>query len=167
MQGIEPSPAVQVNATPDRRTNAEKFNTNRVVVGRRLTAAMFLVLVAVAMLVCFPVILAVQPGSALGIGLLLSTLTRNQFNAAQAALNIAFLPATLLSGLIFEIASMPVAIQIVTMIVPARYFVTVMQTLFQAGDIAAILLPNLLFLLISAMAWLGITAVKMRRRLDG
>ncbi len=106
-------------------------------------------------------------GSALGIGLLLSTLTRNQFNAAQAALNIAFLPATLLSGLIFEIASMPMAIQIVTMIVPARYFVTVMQTLFQAGDIAAILLPNLLFLLISAMAWLGITAVKMRRRLDG
>ncbi len=106
-------------------------------------------------------------GSALGLGLLLSTLTRNQFNAAQGALNAAFLPAALLSGLIFEIASMPTAVQAVTLIVPARYFVNIMQTLFQAGDIAAILLPNMLFLLISAIFWLGITAWKTRRRLDG
>lgn len=106
-------------------------------------------------------------GSALGLGLLLSTLTRNQFNAAQGALNAAFLPAALLSGLIFEIASMPNAVQAATLIVPARYFVKILQTLFQAGDIAAILLPNLLFLLISAIFWLGITALKTRRRLDG
>lgn len=106
-------------------------------------------------------------GSALGMGLLLSTLTRNQFNAAQGALNMAFLPAALLSGLIFEIASMPAVVQAVTLVVPARYFVKIMQTLFQAGDIAAILLPNMLFLLISACFWLGITAWKTRRRLDG
>ncbi|WP_234186714.1 ABC transporter permease [Shinella sp. NM-101] len=106
-------------------------------------------------------------GSALGLGLLLSTLTRNQFNAAQGALNAAFLPAALLSGLIFEISSMPAAVQAVTLIVPARYFVKILQTLFQAGDIAAILLPNMLFLLISAIFWLGITALKTRRRLDG
>lgn len=106
-------------------------------------------------------------GSALGMGLLLSTTTRNQFNAAQGALNAAFLPAALLSGLIFEIASMPAAVQAVTLIVPARYFVKILQTLFQAGDIAAILLPNLLFLTISAGFWLGLTAWKTRRRLDG
>ena len=106
-------------------------------------------------------------GSALGLGLLLSTLTRNQFNAALAALNAAFLPAVMLSGLIFEISSMPAFVQAVTLIVPARYFVTVMQTLFQAGDIAAILLPNLLFLLVSALFWLGLTAWRTRMRLDG
>lgn len=106
-------------------------------------------------------------GSALGLGLLLSTVTRNQFNAAQGALNAAFLPAALLSGLIFEIASMPVVVQAVTLIVPARYFVKIMQTLFQADDIPAILIPNMLFLLLSAFFWLGITAWKTRCRLDG
>ncbi|BDQ33090.1 ABC transporter permease [Pseudodesulfovibrio portus] len=106
-------------------------------------------------------------GSSLGLGLLLSTLTRNQFNAAQAALNAAFLPAVLLSGLIFEIASMPAVIQAVTYLIPARYFVKALQTLFQAGDVAAILVPNLLFLVVSGIFWLGLTAIKMRRRLDG
>jgi ABC-2 type transport system permease protein len=106
-------------------------------------------------------------GSALGLGLLLSTVTRVQFNAAQAALNAAFLPATLLSGLVFEIASMPKVIQAVTLLVPARYFVKVLQTQFQAGDLPAILLPNVVFLLLSALFWLGLTAWKTRRRLDG
>lgn len=106
-------------------------------------------------------------GSALGLGLLLSTVTRNQFNAAQGALNAAFLPAALLSGLIFEIASMPKVIQAVTLLVPARYFVNTLQTLFQAGDIASILVPNVLFMVLSAIFWLGLTALKTRRRLDG
>ena len=106
-------------------------------------------------------------GSSLGLGLLLSTLTRNQFNAAQAALNAAFLPAVLLSGLIFEIASMPEIVQAVTYLIPARYFVKVLQTLFQAGDVAAILVPNMLFMVVSAIFWLGLTAMKTRRRLDG
>lgn len=106
-------------------------------------------------------------GSALGLGLLLSTVTRNQFNAAQGALNAAFLPAALLSGLIFEIASMPKVIQAVTLLVPARYFVNTLQTLFQAGDIASILVPNVVFMVLSAIFWLGLTALKTRRRLDG
>ena len=106
-------------------------------------------------------------GSSLGLGLLLSTLTRDQFNAAQAALNAAFLPAVLLSGLIFEIASMPTVVQAVTYLIPARYFVKALQTLFQAGDVAAILVPNMLFMVVSAIFWLGLTALKTRRRLDG
>ena len=69
-------------------------------------------------------------GSALGLGLLLSTVTRNQFNAAQAALNAAFLPATMLSGFVYEISSMPVPIQAVTYLIPARYFISALQTLF-------------------------------------
>jgi ABC-2 type transport system permease protein len=105
-------------------------------------------------------------GSALGLGLLLSTMTRNQFNAAQAALNAAFLPATLLSGFVFEISSMPLPVQAVTYLVPARYFVSALQTLFQAGQVWPVLWRQMLLLLLSAVFWLGLTAWKTRRRLD-
>lgn len=106
-------------------------------------------------------------GSALGIGLLLSAATRNQFNAAQAALYATFLPSALLSGMIFEIASMPQVVQIITFLVPARYLVAALQTLFQAGTVWSVLGVNMLFLTCSAVFWLGLTALKMRRRLDG
>ena len=106
-------------------------------------------------------------GSALGLGLLLSTTTRNQFIAAQFALTAAFLPAIMLSGFVFEIRSMPLAVQAVTYLIPARYFVSALQTLFQAGEIWPVLLINLLFLLLSAAFWLGLTAWRTPRRLDG
>ena len=105
-------------------------------------------------------------GSALGLGLLLSTATRSQFNAAQAALNIAFLPAVILSGFIYETRSMPVAIRAVTYLIPARYFVTAMQTLFQAGDLWPVLNRAMLFLGIASFVFIGLTALKTRRRLD-
>jgi len=105
-------------------------------------------------------------GSSLGLGLLLSTVTRNQFNAAQAALNAAFLPATMLSGFIYEISGMPAPIRAVTYLIPARYFVEALQTLFQAGFVGSILAKDLLFLSASAAVFLGITALRTRRRLD-
>lgn len=105
-------------------------------------------------------------GSALGLGLLLSSATRNQFNAAQAALNAAFLPALILSGFIYEIHSMPAAIRAVTYLVPARYFVTAMQTLFQAGNVWPVLLPSMAFLTIASIFFISFTALKTRRRLD-
>ncbi|WP_353565521.1 ABC transporter permease [Haloferula sargassicola] len=104
--------------------------------------------------------------SVLGIGLLLSTVTRNQFNAAQAALNAAFLPATMLSGFIYEISSMPVFLRGVTHLIPARYFVSSIQTLFLAGDLWEVLLPDLLFLMGASALFLGLTARSTRRRMD-
>jgi len=105
-------------------------------------------------------------GSGLGLGLFLSTVTRNQFIAAQFALLAAFLPATMLSGFIFEISSMPDAVQAISYLVPARYFVGALQTLFLAGDIWPVILLNSFFLLVSALFWLGLTAIKTARRLD-
>jgi len=105
-------------------------------------------------------------GSALGMGLLLSTATRNQFNAAQAALNAAFLPALILSGFIYEIRSMPPVIRAVTYLVPARYFVSAIQTLFQAGDVWPVLLNAILFLAAASFVFLGLTALRTRRRLE-
>ncbi len=105
-------------------------------------------------------------GSALGLGLLLSTTTRNQFNAAQAALNAAFLPAVILSGFIYEIRSMPAIIRGFTYLIPARYFVTAMQTIFQAGEVWPVLLRSMLFLAIASLFFIGLTALKTRRKLE-
>ncbi|ATG18146.1 ABC transporter permease [Providencia alcalifaciens] len=112
------------------------------------------------------VITSLYLATALGMGLLISTITRNQFNAAMVALNAAFLPAIMLSGFIFEIDSMPVFIQVVTYFIPARYFVSSLQTLFLAGDIYLVLLTDFLLLIASAILFIGLTALKTRRRLD-
>lgn len=105
-------------------------------------------------------------GSGLGLGLLLSTVTRNQFNAAMAALNAGFLPALILSGFLYEIRSMPVVIRAVTYAVPAKYFVTAMQTIFQAGEIWPVLIRSMLFLAAASVFFIGLTAMKTRRRLE-
>jgi ABC-2 type transport system permease protein len=104
--------------------------------------------------------------STLGMGLLISTITRNQFNAAQVALNAAFLPSIMLSGFIFQIDSMPAIIRAVTYIIPARYFVSTLQSLFLAGNITTVLVINVLFLIGSAVMFIGLTALKTKRRLD-
>lgn len=118
-----------------------------------------------SLLVLF-VITSLYLATALGMGLLISTITRNQFNAAMVALNAAFLPAIMLSGFIFEIDSMPAIIQWVTYFIPARYFVSSLQTLFLAGDIYWVLLIDFLLLIASAILFIGLTALKTRRRLD-
>ncbi|MFA7440999.1 MAG: ABC transporter permease [Sphingomonadaceae bacterium] len=87
---------------------------------------------------------------ALGQGLLISSLARNQFLAAQIALFSGFLPAFMLSGFLFEIEAMPAPIRAITWVVPARYFVSSLKTVFLAGDIRAIFVPDLL-----AMAAIG------------
>lgn len=87
---------------------------------------------------------------ALGQGLLISAITRNQFLAAQIALFSGFLPAFMLSGFLYEIEAMPAPIQVITWFVPARYFVSSLKTVFLAGDIWAVFWPNLL-----AMAAIG------------
>jgi len=78
----------------------------------------------------------------LALGLLISTLAKNQFAASQGALISGFLPAFLLSGYIFEIDSMPAPIRILTAVLPPRYFVFSLQSLFLAGDVASVLVPS-------------------------
>lgn len=105
-------------------------------------------------------------GSALGMGLLISTALRSQYDAAQAALNAAFLPAMTLSGFVFEISSMPAPIRVFTHIVPARYFVAALQTLFQAGDLWPVLGPALAGLALAAVGFIGLTITLTRTRLE-
>lgn len=104
--------------------------------------------------------------AALGMGLTISTLARNQFVAGQIAIVGTFLPAFLLSGFIFDIESMPAAVQAITHVVVARYFVSIVQTLFLAGDVWAVVLPNALALVLMAILFLGVTWRKSRKRLE-
>jgi ABC-2 type transport system permease protein len=103
---------------------------------------------------------------ALGMGLLISTLARNQFVAGQLALIATFLPAFLLSGFIFDISSMPPVVQAITHIVAARYFVAIVTTLFLAGDVWSVIIPNSLALAAMATLFLGLTWRKTRKRLQ-
>ena len=102
---------------------------------------------------------------ALGIGLLISSLTKNQFIASQITLIVTFLPAMMLSGFMFDIRSMPLVIQGITYIFPARYFVSVLQTLFLAGDIWAVILPNAAVLAVMATLLMTASLFATRKRL--
>ncbi len=105
--------------------------------------------------------------TALGMGLLISTISAgSQFVAAQAAIIVTFLPAFLLSGFIFDIASMPGPIQAVTHIIAARYYVAILQTLFLAGDVWSVILPNAAALAAMACLFLGLVWKKNRKTLD-
>lgn len=86
--------------------------------------------------------------TAMGQGLLISTILKNQFTASQAALFAGFLPAMMLSGLVFPINSMPVAMQYISMVIPSRYFVACIQSEFMAGTVPEIVIPNCIFLAI-------------------
>ncbi len=83
----------------------------------------------------------------LGQGLLISAATKNQFVSTQFALLSGFLPSLLLSGFLFEIDSMPRPIQWLTYIVPARYLIPSLQSVFLVGDVWQLFLPNILILL--------------------
>ena len=103
---------------------------------------------------------------ALGMGLFISSAAKNQFVAGQAAIIVTFLPAFLLSGFIFDIGSMPKVVQGVTHLVAARYFVSILQTVFLAGNVWAVILPNALALMVFAALFLGLSRKKSRKRLD-
>jgi ABC-2 type transport system permease protein len=103
---------------------------------------------------------------ALGMGLLISTLAKNQFVAGQVAIIVTFLPAFILSGFIFDIGSMPRPIQAFTHVIAARYFVSILQTVFLAGDLWQVILPNALALLIMAAFFFGMIWRKSRKRLE-
>ncbi len=104
--------------------------------------------------------------TALGMGLFISTIARSQFVAGQIAIITTFLPAFLLSGFIFDIGSMPAIVQTLTHAIAARYYVAILQTVFLAGNVWSVILPNVLGLCVLAVIFLGLTIRKSRKRLE-
>lgn len=103
---------------------------------------------------------------ALSLGLLISTVARTQFVASQMAMLVAFLPGLYFSGFLFEIASMPAPLRWFSTIVPAKYYVRGLQTIFLAGDIWAVILPAGGALLFMSALLFALTARNTRQRLD-
>jgi len=134
-----------------------------------LSTAMAVWLFGVPLRGSFGVLLAVSTLfmlASLGMGLLISTIARSQFVAGQVAIIVAFLPAFILSGFIFDITSMPTAVQFITHIIPARYFVSSLQTLFLAGTVWPIVLTNSAALCLIAAIFLGLTRRKTHKSLE-
>ncbi|WP_005032118.1 ABC transporter permease [Holophaga foetida] len=102
---------------------------------------------------------------ALALGVLISSLAKSQLLASQLAFTMTFLPAFLLSGFMFEISNMPRALQLVTYLVPARYFVAFLRGLYLKGAGLAIFWPECLLLTLFAMAMLALAVLTFKKRL--
>jgi ABC-2 type transport system permease protein len=102
---------------------------------------------------------------ALGMGLVISSTLRSQFLASQVAQLVTFMPALMLSGFIYDLRSVPALIRFVSYGVPARYFVALLQTLYLAGNVWSVILPNALVLGALASALLLLTRRYIRKSL--
>jgi ABC-2 type transport system permease protein len=100
---------------------------------------------------------------ALAFGLLLSTLADTQQMAFQLALLTSYLPTLMLSGFIFPITSMPPFLQLVTYIVPARYFLTALRAVVLKGVGAAAFWQDLVALAVFAAVILALASIRLRR----
>ncbi|WEJ74679.1 ABC transporter permease [Pseudomonas sp. PSE14] len=103
---------------------------------------------------------------ALGIGLLISAMTKNQFLASQIALLASFLPAMMLSGFIFDLRNVPTAIRVVGDLLPATYFMELVKSLFLAGNFWPMILKDCAILATYAVVLLGLARLVTRKRLD-
>jgi ABC-2 type transport system permease protein len=99
---------------------------------------------------------------AVGIGLVISSWVKNQLVASQLTMLATFMPAFMLSGFMFDLRSMPAAVRLITYLLPARYYVALLQSVFLAGDIWPVIVPNTLVL--CAMAALLALASKAATR---
>jgi len=102
---------------------------------------------------------------ALGIGLLISSWVKNQLVASQLTMLVTFMPAFMLSGFLFDLRSMPLIVRFITYLLPARYYVALLQSVFLAGDVWSVIVPNTLVLAVMATA-LGMSSrAVMNKRL--
>lgn len=102
----------------------------------------------------------------LGLGFLISVVTKSQQLAYQFALLVSFLPTFLFSGFLFPISSMPKFLQYVTLLIPGRYFVSIARSLFLKGGGWRHLYIEGLVLLGFAVLIVLIAARKFKKQLD-
>jgi ABC-2 type transport system permease protein len=99
---------------------------------------------------------------ALAIGLLISSTFKSQFVASQITILVTFLPAVMLSGFLFDLRSLPAAARFIPYLLPARYYVTLLQTIFLVGDVWTVIVPNaaVLAVMMTALLWLARRAMR-------
>ena len=102
---------------------------------------------------------------ALALGIFISAAVKSQVLATQIAMVATYLPAVLLSGFLFDIASMPAALKGVTYLIPARYFVTVTRGIFLKGVGMEVLWPQAVFMAVYAAIGLALATRAFRKEL--
>jgi ABC-2 type transport system permease protein len=102
---------------------------------------------------------------ALGLGMFISAVLRSQVLATQVAMVVTYLPALLLSGFLFDIRSMPVVLQGITYIVPARYYIGVTRGVFLKGVGLEALWVQGVSMVIFAAAGIGLATIAFRKRI--
>lgn len=103
---------------------------------------------------------------ALGLGLLISALTKSQFLASQVALIASFLPAMMLSGFVFDLRNAPSIVNVIGHIIPATYFVELLKTLYLAGNVWPMIVKDCAILAAYAAVLLTAALRVTRKRLD-
>ncbi len=102
----------------------------------------------------------------LGFGLLISSATRNQFVAGQITIIATFLPAVFLSGFVFDLASVPAGVRFVSYLLPARYYVSFLQTIFLAGNVWSVIIPDAVAMTVMFLILFALTLRKTKKRLN-
>jgi ABC-2 type transport system permease protein len=98
-------------------------------------------------------------------GLLISSSLKSQFLSSQVTLVVTFMPALMLSGFIYDLRSVPLAVRLISYLVPARYFVSLLQTLFLVGDVWSVIWLNAAILAGAAIVLLALARRATRKSL--
>ena len=99
------------------------------------------------------------------LGLWISGVTRNQFQASQMALLASFMPAMMLSGFVFDLRNVPVVIQVISQLLPATHFMALIKTLFMAGNNWPVIFLNCGILALYALVLMFATQRTLRKTL--
>lgn len=102
----------------------------------------------------------------LALGLFISGATKNQFAASQMALLVSFMPAMMLSGFVFDLRNVPVVIRVISQLLPATHFMSLIKTLFLAGDIWPDILKSCAVLLLYILVLIAATRRTLRKTLE-
>ncbi len=102
----------------------------------------------------------------LGQGLLISVITRNQQVATQVGMISSMLPTLLLSGFLFPIENMPAFLQLISRVIPGRYFIVTLRGILLKGNGMDVLWPQFVALGVFALVMIALSSGRFRRRLD-
>ena len=99
-------------------------------------------------------------------GLTISGFAQNQFKASQIALLASFMPALMLSGFVFDTRNIPFVVQIISQILPATHFMSLIKTLFLGGDNWALWLKECSVLMLYVVIFTVASCMSLRKRLS-
>ena len=101
----------------------------------------------------------------LGVGILISTVTHTQISAMLTAISASVLPSVLLSGFIFPIQQMPRIIQVLTIVVPARYFIEILRDIYLKGLGFEAFWKETLYITLFGFVTIGLAARRFQKKL--